>query len=60
MEHLERKHPDVLSMTDLRALGAARPHNPMAVVTAELDRTRCGISNLEKRLKSICCGAARG
>ena len=60
MEQLERKHPDVLSMADLQALGAARLHNPMAVVAAELDKTRCGISNLERRLKGICCSAARG
>ena len=59
MEHLERKHPDVLTTADLQALGVARTHNPMAVVAAELDKTRCGISNLERRLKSICCGPAR-
>lgn len=60
MEHLEQKHPDVLNMADLQALGVARLHNPMAVVAAELDKTRCGIFNLERRLKSICCGAGRG
>ena len=60
MEHLERRHPDVLTMADLQPLGAARLHNPMAVVTAELDKTRCGIFNLERRLKGICCSTARG
>lgn len=59
MDHLEKKHPDILTMADLRALGVARLNNPMAVVTAELDKTRCGISNLEKRLKGICCSTAR-
>ena len=54
LEDLERKHPDVLSIADLQAYGAARLHHPMAVVRAELDRTCCGISNLEKRLKTLC------
>lgn len=42
-------------MAELQAqLGAARLRSPMALVTAELDRTRCRISNLEKRLKGVC------
>ena len=44
----------MLSIADLQAYGAARLHHPMAVVRAELDRTCCGISNLEKRLKTVC------
>ena len=54
LENLEKKHPDVLSIADLQAYGLARLHHPMAVVMAELDRTYCGISNLEKRLKTLC------
>ena len=55
LDRLEQKHPDVLTVADLQALGAARVHNPMEVVSAELDKTRCGIEYLERRLKGICC-----
>ena len=54
LKNLERKHPDVLSTADLQAYGSARLHHPMAVAMAEMDRTCCGISNLEKRLKTLC------
>ena len=55
LDRLEQKHPDVLTAAELRTLGVARAHNPMAVVSAELEKTRCGIEYLEGRLKGICC-----